>query len=83
MDGPSQRKDQRKGTLMNPPFGSVRLLGKFRPLINFFRIEEIDALHVRPQGEGQGCPESNSLRLDRGRCSPEFSCTRSPGSEGD
>jgi hypothetical protein len=48
---------------MNPPFGSVRSLEKSGPLINFFRIEEIDALHVRPQGEVQGCAESNSLRF--------------------
>jgi len=29
----------------------------------FGRIAELDALYVRPKGEGQGCPESNSLRF--------------------
>ncbi len=66
----------------NPPSGSVRLLGKFRSRLNFFRIEEIDALHVCPQGEVQECTESNSLRSDKSRFFPEFPYTRSPGSEG-
>ena len=29
------------------------------PESQFGRIAELDALHVRPKGEGQGCPESN------------------------
>jgi len=38
--------------------GFVRSLEKSGPRANFFRIEEIDAPCVRPEGEGQGCPES-------------------------
>ena len=28
----------------------------------FGRIAELDVLHVRPKGEGQGCPESLPLK---------------------
>ena len=29
----------------------------------FVRIDELDALNVRPKGEGHGCPESNFCRI--------------------
>jgi hypothetical protein len=82
----SKKRTKESAPPMNPPFGSVRSLEKSGPLINFFRIEEIDALHVRPQGEVQGCAESNSLRftpLRQKLLSTDFPFTRSPGSEGD
>jgi hypothetical protein len=54
----AQRKDERKGAPVNPPFGFVYSLEKSGSRTNFFRIEEIDAPEVRLKGEGHGCPES-------------------------
>jgi hypothetical protein len=67
LHGWSESKDERKGAPVNPPFGFVLSLEKSGPRLNFFRIEEIDALHVCPQGEVQGCTESNSLRSNKSR----------------
>ena len=76
LHGWSESKDERKGARrvrdmdvpnQTRPSVSFARTGKLRPRLNFFRIEEIDALHVRPQGEVQGCTESNSLRSDSSR----------------
>ncbi len=38
LHGWSESKDERKGTPMNPPFGSVRSLGKIRSQLNSLRF---------------------------------------------
>ncbi len=72
LHGWSESKDERKGSPVTPPFGFVCSLEKSGPRLNFFRTEEIDAPKVRPKGEGQGCPESNSLRFTSLRQGPLF-----------
>jgi hypothetical protein len=46
--------------LLHDPLGVIASEAKTQ----FVRIDELDELHVRPEGEGHGWPESQFVRID-------------------